>query len=374
MASGPYPDPRRGTWSVQYFDGHRWKRRVVVRKKPGWKPSDGMPKRPPREAVEALAHYTRIEDEARRNRPRDPGRTIRAFLETYREDYAGRQAEGSTRELDKAIRSFLEHCERAKVKTLDEADAKLCRGWIEGRSKETSRKTGRPISHKRLTQERALLAAAWSWALKRDEVDASPWPKVIVPGKPERKPRGSWTPDQFASLMGSSAPWLRDVLVLGVQTGLRVNALTSIGWKHVDLAAGVLRVPPELDKVGVGYVVPLSRTANELLLRRFATNGDDGGPILRGAKGKKIDPIVLGRAIIAACRRAGLDKPDSPCHHLRRSFGRWAVFGQLTGRPVPLYIVSRWLGHASVRTTQIYLDLDADTSAEWMTDMRGEGA
>jgi integrase len=35
---------------------------------------------------------------------------------------------------------------------------------------------------------------------------------------------------------------------------------------------------------------------------------------------------------------------------------------------VPLYVVSRWMGHSSVAMTQRYLQLDDDTSAEWMSE------
>lgn len=375
MASGPYPDHRRGTWSVQYHDGRRWRRVTVVRKRPGWTPGDGMPKRPPREAIEALARLARVEDEARRNRTADPGRTIRGFLADYRAEYERTRAARSLVELDKAIASFVAFCDRAKARLLSDADAALCRAWIADRASQTSRKTGKPISHKRLSLEKALLAAAWSRAVRRDEVPTNPWIKVDVPAKPERKRRGSWTPEQFAAISAEARPWLRDVVTLGVQTGLRITALTSVRWEHVEWPAGPeqglghLRVPAELDKVGVGYSVPLSRDAHDLLQRRLMTGGDDGGPILRGPSGTAVKPAVVSRAIVAACRRAGLPNPDSPNHHMRRTFGRWAHFGQLTGRPVPIYVVSRWLGHSNVRTTQVYLDIDPHTSAEWMTDV-----
>jgi integrase len=164
------------------------------------------------------------------------------------------------------------------------------------------------------------------------------------------------------------------VLVLGTQTGLRITALTSIGWDAIEWPAegqpghGLLRVPPELDKVGRGYAVPLSRRAHELLARAFAERGDDGGPILRGKSIRRTVGTTTLSSIRLACARAGLPDPDSPNHHMRRSFGRWAVFGQLTGRPVPLYVVSRWMGHSSVAMTQRYLQLDDDTSAEWMSE------
>jgi integrase len=51
---------------------------------------------------------------------------------------------------------------------------------------------------------------------------------------------------------------------------------------------------------------------------------------------------------------------------MRRTFGRWAVMGHLTGTPIPLYTVSRWLGHHNTRTTLIYLDIEEEESARFI--------
>ena len=87
-----------------------------------------------------------------------------------------------------------------------------------------------------------------------------------------------------------------------------------------------------------------------------------------------MDPGEVGKAVRLACERAGLPRPDAPCHALRRTFGRWAVLGHLTGRPVPLYVVSRWMGHHSVEMTERYLDLSRESSQEWMARWANEGA
>src|SRR4051794_534269 len=106
MASGPYPDLRRGTWSIQYFDGVKWRRKVVVKKRPGWKPGMPMPRKPPPEAIAALAEYARKEEAARKQDGAAGQGTVREFLEAYARGYVGK-AEKSRIELDKAIKVFL---------------------------------------------------------------------------------------------------------------------------------------------------------------------------------------------------------------------------------------------------------------------------
>lgn len=379
MASGPYFDPRRGTWSVQYSDGVAWHRVVVIPRRLGWQPKHGKPKKVPPEALAAVKHYADLERAARRRRPFDPGRTIAAFLADYRALYAGRRTAGSLMQLERAIKLFLDWCGPRKLVLLDKVTAHECRAWIADRARQTSRKTGLRISYARLRQERALLAAAWARAVRNGELAANPWVAVEVPARAVKGPKPSWTPGEFARLLAEARPWLRDILVVGVQTGLRISALLAMDWSWVKWARsgesgyGWIEVPAAHDKAGKGYRVPISRTCHDVLFRRRVHRDDARGRVLTGQGGGPSHANNTGSAIIRACKRAGLPRPTSPNHHLRRSFGRWAILGHLTGRPVPLYVVMSWMGHSHVTTTETYLDLHRDDSSAWMDEAGPSG-
>lgn len=376
MASGPYPDPRRGTWTIQWWTGTKWQRSTVVRRRPGWKPGDAMPRKPPPEAMRALAEYGRREDAARLATPGGDmaDATVAAFLGAYQADYPPGHAATSVRSLGYAVRSFLDFCKAIKVVKLRDVTADVCDRW----AAEQARKGH---GHAYIKTRRALLAAAWARAARKGG-GVNPWAGVDVPVKRERKRRGSWTPDGFAALMAVSAPWLRDVLTLGCHTGLRINALRHLEWADVRWAGwddggglGAVVVRPELDKAGVGYAVPQSATCHDLLMRRNRDRPADHDFVLAGAAGRPIgSESSTAKAITAACRRAGLPKPDSPNHHMRRTFGRWAVLGHLTGRPIPIYVVSKWMGHASVAMTEHYLQLDTTNSQQWMMPVTDQPA
>jgi integrase len=378
MASGPYPDPRRGTWSIQWFDGVKWRRKVVVRKRPGWKPGDKMPKNPPPEAKAALAEYVRKEESARQRRGIGADRTVVGFLDAYREGYTGRK-EGTRLELDKAIKVFLAWCEAKKIRKLDEVTSAACHQWMDDRSRTRAKQSKKPIAHSTLKKERGLLATAWAEALRKEQIERNPWINVEVPGKPSTKARGSWTPEELAKIIDVCRPWLRDLILIGCHTGLRIAALTRVEWRDIQWSKdeepesrfGFLTVRPELDKAGKGYRVPIDRICHDVLARRLIYRDAHETHVLTNTQGQPIRRSnTTGKAIKAACHRAGLDKPDSPNHHMRRTFGRQAVLGQLTGRPIPLYVVSKWMGHASVQMTEKYLALSHDDSARWMEEVR----
>lgn len=381
MASGPYPDHRRGTWSIQYWNGVKWCRVVVVKKPPGWKPGMAMPKKPPPAALAALGEYAKREQIARERRFPASEQTVEGFLDAYRSTFATSRKSLSVGELDKAIRIFVAWCAANGITKVPEVTSSSCHRWIAARLTTTSPRTGRPIQHSTVAKERAYLASAWSQAAKREEIEKNPWEFAPMPGRGPKKERKSWSPEEFARLVAACKPWLRDVLILGVNTGLRISALRKLEWRDVewpkptDEDYGQIFVRPENDKAKAGYYVPISEACYNLLERRHLHSKDEHPTVLLGHKGGPIsDTSITTKAICRACHNAGLERPRSPNHHMRRTFGRWAVLGHLTGDPVPLYVVSRWMGHASVKMTETYLDMKHDDSKRYMVGRKkGDG-
>lgn len=376
MASGPYPDIRRGTWAIQWFDGVRWKRTVVVKKRPGWKEGDAMPKNPPPEAKAALGEYQKKEDQARKRKGYHPDRLLSEFLQAHLDGYDVSRQPGSKLALLQVTAVFREWCDSNKLKKLEDVTSEVCHQWMADRAATKAVRSGKKLEYATLKKELGLLATAWSEALRRGNVESNPWKTVQVPGKPSSKKRGSWSPEEYEKLLAVCRPWLRDFLIFGCHTGLRVEALGGVEWRDVkpeqERAGGLghLIVRPELDKSGKGYSVPIHPKVHDLIARRFIHSRFEHDLILATPRGIPVSSKnVTAKAIVAACKRAGLKRPDSPNHHCRRTFGRWAVLGHLTGKRVPVYIVSQWLGHASIQMTQRYLDVSESDSSAFMMGM-----
>jgi integrase len=367
MASGPYFDKKTGAWTVQFWDGE-WHRVVVMRKPKGWEPDKGRPKKIPSFATEELERYAAIEENARRVHSSGIPHRLDQFLSNHVKRYKNEKTRES---VQKTVKQFLEWCESKEVHTFKNVTTDLCVEWIEHSLRDLKVTT--------VKTRRAQLKGAWTKLCKRKGL-VDPWADAEVEGKPEIKKRGAWTVDEFDALLAVSRPWLKEVLIVGVYTGLRINALMNLRWEHVDTASGndqgdfgFINVPAHLDKAKKGYQVPIARRLADLLMEiRTTTNRDF---VLSGQHRK---PLVwsssTGQAIIRACKRAGLKKPDSPNHHMRRTFGRWAHFGHLVGKSIPIYAVMEMLGHASTTMTMKYLGITEKELSIYMRESPQAGA
>lgn len=368
-------DKRRGTWTVRWNDGKAMVSETITSRPPkGWTPGCSRP-REPQAVLEAKAARAKQEIERRRGGGvRIGGVTIREFLQARQDFCVKRGSVRSAEVFADTFGRFATWCEARAVCYAVEVTAEHCHTWIIEHSQAISKQTGLPRAYASLKRDRALLSAAWNQFVRLGRFDKNPWLPVDVPGKPNRTKRGSWSPEELEAILAVCRQYLQDFLVIGCHTGLRIAALLGLEWRDVKFHSkdqpgyGTVTVRKELGKGGKGYVVPMSRRCHDVL-RRMMDSRDRSPFVIKGLKGKPITcRSTTAMAIRLACARAGLPAPISPNHQLRRTFGRQAVLGQLTGRPVPLYVVSQWMGHSSVKMTEQYLDMSAESSHDWMSD------
>lgn len=154
----------------------------------------------------------------------------------------------------------------------------------------------------------------------------------------------------------------RDKLALSllVGAGLRRDEATRLTFEQVKFQPVKGKIRTVLQIHGKGEkdrVIPISdRLA--ALLDEWATNTGGKGLILRsvgrrGDVGDSISDIALFKIV----RKYGglISKPDLAPHDLRRTY---AQIGYESG--VPITQISKLLGHATIATTQRYLNLDLD--------------
>lgn len=167
--------------------------------------------------------------------------------------------------------------------------------------------------------------------------------------------------DLLAAAAGDSWRAQRDRALLETlyATGARVSEAVRLRLSDLEPELRVVRLHGKGDKV---RLVPLGARAAEALRtwieggrRRVLARCPGARPaeILLSFRGRPLDRTNAWRAVSSLARAAGIRRPVSP-HGLRHSFATHLIEGG-----ADLRSVQEMLGHASIRTTEIYTHLDA---------------
>jgi integrase/recombinase XerC len=156
-------------------------------------------------------------------------------------------------------------------------------------------------------------------------------------------------------------PWIhaRDAAVLGLLYGCGLRISEALGLKR-----GAFGARDVLTVIGKGRkqrMVPLIPAVAKLIADYVALCPYDlpeDGPLFVGAKGGPLSPRLVQLAMARLRGALGLAETATP-HALRHSFAT-----HLLARGGDLRSIQELLGHASLSTTQIYTEVDADRLIE----------
>lgn len=158
-----------------------------------------------------------------------------------------------------------------------------------------------------------------------------------------------------------SATWIgrrdRTVLLVMVQTGLRVSELTSLRVNSVALGAGA-HVRCE-GKGRKHRCTPLRRDAITALaawIDEQRPSPED--PLFPSSRGDRMSTDAVGGLVAKHARVASSKCPSMAEKNITPHTLRHSAAMALRERGVDLSTVALWLGHESVETTQMYLHAD----------------
>ncbi|MBI1931564.1 MAG: site-specific integrase [Ignavibacteriales bacterium] len=146
---------------------------------------------------------------------------------------------------------------------------------------------------------------------------------------------------------------LRDIILFAINTGLRQMELITLQWDQINFKDNLLRLDNRnhLTKSKKVRAIPLNLTSLQILTERelIKTNS-----YVFTNSGKIFNPILLSKEFKFYVIKAEINK-ELHFHSLRHTFASWLV-----QKGVSIYQVSKLLGHADIKTTQIYSHLRAD--------------
>jgi len=161
-------------------------------------------------------------------------------------------------------------------------------------------------------------------------------------------------------LQDTAEPLWSELARLAVRTGMRRGELMALDWSAVDLRNARLTVCRSLVEGVIqtpkGYKIrhlPLTTDVVEMLSRRERRQGF----VFTRADGSPLGKSVMTGGILRICRRTGL-RPIG-WHVLRHTYA-----SQLAMEGVPLLIISRLMGHSTIKMTERYAHLAPSPLAE----------
>jgi integrase/recombinase XerD len=152
---------------------------------------------------------------------------------------------------------------------------------------------------------------------------------------------------------------LRDhtVLLLAVQTGLRVSELTGLRCKDIDLGRGAyVRCQGKGRKE---RCTPLRRDTCRALRSWLDTRaGRDEDPLFCTRHGRPLSRDAVEDLLAKHVRVAREGCPSLAAKRISPHVLRHTTAMDLLQRGVDRTVIALWLGHESIETTQLYLDAD----------------
>jgi excisionase family DNA binding protein len=319
-------------WNIWYYDENRKRKQKVIKNARGR-----------REAVSAL--NTEVTKAFSREYLKERARkkaTFKEFSSIYLENYARpkkRSWKSDKRYIDAQLTPFFGEMELSEITPLH-INQFMVKRQRDGVKNSTI--------NRELTVLKKMLNLAFEWGF---EIKQNPVKKGnFFPEDKYRRER-VLTYDEEKRLFEASAPHLKPILTCGLSTAMRYSEILGLKWENVDLEKRQIFIKAESSKSGKARIIPVNDTLFAVLvkLKKLNNGVSDFVFLYEDPKTNKLRPVkTVRRAFVKACRRAEIK--NLTFHDLRHTVG-----SRLISKGADPVSVQHILGHANLKTTEIYL-------------------
>jgi len=260
-------------------------------------------------------------------------RTLKELMDRYASEHAARRA-NHRRELTsiKNLNTFFGN------PTLDHITPKRIvayknRRYVDGVKPAT-------INRELATLKKAFNLARREWEWCTDN------PVCRVSMEKENNTRDRWlNVEEEQRLLATATPWLRELMVFAIYTGMRMGEILELTWAGVDLFRRTVTV--FRSKNGERRTIPINTTVLDLVKRKYAARPKTTDLVFHSESCTALDGSNIRRALTTALDSAKIH--NLHFHDLRHTFAT-----RMVQAGIDLYKVQRLLGHKSPIMTQRY--------------------
>jgi integrase len=201
-----------------------------------------------------------------------------------------------------------------------------------------------------INHELRLLRHAYNLAIRNWElVDETPFARIKIPSGDVRRVRYLF-PDEEKKLMSALPEWLKPIVVIARETGLRLSNIAYLKWSEVNTFSEMIIL--ERTKNGEPHSVPMSENVHNILKTLFVDKKNNY-VFGYGEGSKPYRHWWISKSFRDTCRSAGVE--NFRFHDLRHDF-----CSRLVQRGADLYSVGGLAGHKDIKTTQRYAHLSPE--------------
>ncbi len=154
------------------------------------------------------------------------------------------------------------------------------------------------------------------------------------------------TIDEEVKLLSKSPAYLTEIILIGLNTGMRLGEILGLKWQWVDLEEGIITLPQTNTKNKKMRRIPINPIVRKIFLERKIQFGLSEY-VFPSETSKTGHISWLRRSFSTACKRANIQ--GLRFHDLRHTAAT-----RLVESGIPLHAVAKLLGHSTVRVTERY--------------------
>jgi len=237
-------------------------------------------------------------------------------------------------------RQFLVRYAREVGKPIDEATTRDVRRFLIREESE------RGNIQSTIARKIHILSSMYKWLHREELIERDPMVRIDAPPEDEAAPKYLTIEELERVRDACRKPMDRLLVEMLYSSGVRVSEAADLDWIDIDWESK--RALVRDGKGGKARIVPLS-TRTVMLLREYRKSRNDDNPwVLQSQFRQRMSVASIQRRMRILGERAGLGERLTP-HRLRHTLATHLLSGG-----VPIHVVQEILGHASVRTTQVY--------------------